>query len=378
MALDPVAQKGGRSSVIPSLNGLRALSILIVFLSHAGLEHIVPGLFGVTVFFFLSGYLITTLLRLEYAKRGRISLRDFYLRRILRILPPFYLVLALTTLTALSGFLPPRDEFQGPLLGRAVFFQSVHLANYYAIVANNLGIPPGTEVNWSLAVEEHFYLLFPVVYLLLRRRGCSSARMALIFMAVCLVVLAWRCAIRFGFNGNSAWTMFGTDTRLDALLFGCMLAVYGNPWLDASRYSERTWKFVFLPLGLVTLIGTFLFRNDDFRQTFRYTIQSIALIPVFVTAVRFSTWAPCRLLNIAPLRLLGLLSYSLYLVHYQMIQLVRVHVSDWRPVYQVMLAFCLSLLASMMIYVVVERPCARLRQRLSHISSAVKPSMSNT
>src|ERR1041385_111615 len=73
---------------IPSLDGVRAVSFLIVFLAHAGLEKWVPGYFGLTVFFFLSGYLITTLLRMEYDKSGTISLRDFYFRRVLRIFPP--------------------------------------------------------------------------------------------------------------------------------------------------------------------------------------------------------------------------------------------------------------------------------------------------
>src|SRR5206468_983726 len=79
---------------IPSLDGLRALSFLAVFVAHAGLEKLIPAHLGLALFFFLSGYLITTLLRLEFEKSGRINLPQFYLRRVLRIFPPFYLVLA--------------------------------------------------------------------------------------------------------------------------------------------------------------------------------------------------------------------------------------------------------------------------------------------
>src|SRR5512136_1771671 len=86
---------------IPSLDGLRAISFLIVFIAHAGLGEYVPGAFGVTVFFFLSGFLITTLIRMEFDRLGRLSFKRFYLRRALRILPPFYLVL--TGATALAG-----------------------------------------------------------------------------------------------------------------------------------------------------------------------------------------------------------------------------------------------------------------------------------
>ncbi len=84
---------GKDSATIPSLDGIRALAATIVFASHAGNQDVIPGLFGVTVFFFLSGYLITTLLRTEFEKHGRISLRNFYLRRAFRIFPPMYIVL---------------------------------------------------------------------------------------------------------------------------------------------------------------------------------------------------------------------------------------------------------------------------------------------
>src|SRR5262249_59072136 len=86
------------SLYIPSLDGIRAGPVMVVFAGHAGLRGLIPGDFGVTVFFFLSGYLITTLLRMEHEQTGAISFRAFYLRRVLRIFPPFYLVLIVATL----------------------------------------------------------------------------------------------------------------------------------------------------------------------------------------------------------------------------------------------------------------------------------------
>ncbi len=103
---------------IPSLDGIRALSFLIVFAAHAGLERWIPGFFGLSVFFFLSGYLITTLLRVEWNRTGTVNLRQFYLRRALRILPPFYVVLAgasaLTLFGALDGSLQGSAVLMGP------------------------------------------------------------------------------------------------------------------------------------------------------------------------------------------------------------------------------------------------------------------------
>src|SRR5207244_9669139 len=90
---------------IPSLDGIRAISFFTVFLAHAGLAGIVPGYFGLSIFFFLSGFLITTLLRMEYDQTGKVSLKQFYLRRVLRIFPPFYLVLLVATVLSGVGFL---------------------------------------------------------------------------------------------------------------------------------------------------------------------------------------------------------------------------------------------------------------------------------
>lgn len=166
---------------IPSLDGLRAVAILIVYLSHAGLSHVVPGLFGVTVFFFLSGYLITTLLRIECERHGTSNLRQFFLRRTLRIMPPFYLITGVIALLTATGALP------GGFHGQALTAQALFAANYWEIAG---GVqPPGTEVLWSLAVEEHFYLLFPFFYLVMRRILPDRQQQFALLITVCAAVL---------------------------------------------------------------------------------------------------------------------------------------------------------------------------------------------
>src|SRR5665213_2686933 len=105
---------------IPSLDGIRAISFLLVFIAHAGLDKWVPGGFGVTVFFFLSGFLITTLMRQEYLTSGDVNLRHFYLRRVLRIWPPFYIVLAVTAIATEVDFKP-------------FLAQILHVTNYWSI-----------------------------------------------------------------------------------------------------------------------------------------------------------------------------------------------------------------------------------------------------
>ena len=351
---------------IPSLDGIRAASVLWVFLGHAGLaDWGVPGNLGVTVFFFLSGFLITTLLRMEFDASGGISLGAFYLRRTLRIFPPMYLVQALASGLTFVG------AIEGSLQPQAVLAQVLHLTNYYVIYAGWWeGRAPGTWVFWSLAVEEHFYLAFPLAYLFLRRFVPSRSRQMLVLIGVCAAVLAWRLVLVFGLDAIKERTYIATDTRVDSILFGCILAVYGNPVLDPTWVSARWWKLFWLPLGVVGLLASIGIRNPQFQETFRYTLQGLALFPLFVVAIRYPDWAPCRLLNLGWVKFIGVLSYSLYLLHTTVLFAVEQWTRMvWHPLIQGSVALAVCLLLAVAIYYLVEQPCARLRRRLSRVGN---------
>jgi peptidoglycan/LPS O-acetylase OafA/YrhL len=348
---------------IPSLDGLRAVSFLLVFVAHAGLADLVPGGFGVTVFFFLSGYLITTLMRLEQEERGSVSLKAFYLRRALRILPPFYLVLIAATIGAATGFLP------GGVSGGAVAALALHWGNYWVISHGYVGPPAGTGVYWSLAVEEHFYLVFPLLFIVLGRTVKTPSRRAMALYGLCGLVLAWRCWLVYGLHVPTDRTYMASDTRVDSILFGCALAVYGNPVIDGpSRFREQTWKWAFVPVAAVVLLLTFILRDPAFRETTRYSVQGLALTPIFVAAIRYPRWLVFRPLNTRAASFLGVLSYSLYLVHYALIDLVQARVPV-HPVLQGILALGASIGLAWAIYRLVEKPCARLRRRLSRVEA---------
>lgn len=354
----PPAGSRAEAFHVPSLDGIRALSFLLVFAAHAGLERLVPGGFGVTVFFFLSGYLITTLLRVEQDARGRVSLGQFYLRRALRILPPFYLVLGLAALAAWTGLLA------GGLEAWACAAQALHVANYWIIGHGYDGQPRGTAVYWSLAVEEHFYVVFPCLFLIVSRVFSDRRRQALSLWALCALVLAWRCVLVYGLSVGEDRTYMGSDARVDSILFGCALALSGNPVLDGpSRISEVGWKYVLLPAGLLVLLLTFVDRSPGFRETFRYTLQGVALSPVFVVAVRYPRWGLFRILNLRVMTFLGVLSFPLYLVHHVLLRGLA-HLTLGAPA-RAVLALGLSIAAAWLIHVLVEKPCARLRRRLS-------------
>lgn len=238
---------------IPSLDGIRSVAFCLVFFSHAGYGNIIPGGFGVTIFFFLSGYLITTLLRREHYKLKSISLKKFYLRRILRIWPPFYFVLLFGVLLTILGILKGTIEVQ-PFLA-----QALHITNYYQIFFDNFEIAVGSGVFWSLAVEEHFYLIFPFLYILLLRMRIIRQNQAIIFWILCLLVLAWRCFLVFKIGVTSNRTYYASDTRLDSMLFGCALAVYGNPVLDPQpERLEWVLKYILLPLSTALILFSLL------------------------------------------------------------------------------------------------------------------------
>jgi peptidoglycan/LPS O-acetylase OafA/YrhL len=351
---------------IPSLDGLRAVSFLIVFVSHAGLQTLVPGGFGVTVFFFLSGFLITTLLRLEQEQHGAIRLREFYLRRALRIWPPFYTILLLAALGTAVGLVG------GRLLPLPLLAQALHFNNYWTIFRGTDGIPLGAGVYWSLAIEEHFYLLFPWIFRALHRGFAEERPRAWVLWGLCALILAWRCVLVFGFRVPEDRTYMGSDTRFDSILFGCALALWRNPQLDPPALSERTWKWVLFPAALALLASTFLYRDPGFRETFRYTLQGIGLVPVFVVAIRWPEWGPMRWLNTRPMRFVGVLSYSLYLLHHVVLGVFHLR-TRLHPLVQGVLALAACIAIAWAIHAAIEKPAARLRRRLSRAVVAAGP-----
>ncbi len=343
---------------IPSLDGLRAVSFLVVFCSHAWGDFF-PGGFGVTVFFFLSGFLITTLMRDEYLRTRHVNLAHFWIRRALRILPPFYIVLAGTTLwTALS-------DWPGKLSMTATLARALHVTNYWVIYHGQQGEPVGTTLYWSLAVEEHFYLIFPWLYLFMRRRRFSPRDQAGVLWTLCIAFLLWRCYLTLIVGVPDNRIAYASDTRMDSILFGCALAVWHNPVLDRQTFKPWLWKYGVFPASLLVLVVSLLVSSTLFRETVRYTIQGAALTLVFISAIRLPDWPPFRILNWKPVQRIGLLSYSLYLMHYAVILVVSHDFPMLGKNAAAAVSFGISLGLAWLLYVSVERPCARLRRRLT-------------
>ncbi|HKQ71638.1 MAG TPA: acyltransferase [Polyangiaceae bacterium] len=346
---------------IPSLDGIRAFSFLIVFVAHAGLGTIVPGYVGLTVFFFLSGYLITTLLRMELDRHGSISLKQFYLRRTLRIFPPMYLVLAVACAVPLLGWV------RGSVHATTVLVQAAHLTNYYIIRHGWWdGIAPGTWVYWSLAVEEHFYLVFPLLYIAMTRYLPSRRRQAATLLGLSLAVLAWRCVLVFGLHASKDRVYLASDTRVDSILFGCILALWRNPMLDTDGFDDKALKRTWLPFGIVVFLASLVVRVPEFEQTLRYSLQGGALIPIFVACIRWHDRGFGRLLNWRPVRYVGVVSYSLYLMHTSLLWAFEERSTLPRLV-RGPLAFAILMVLAALMHRYVEKPCARLRREITRL-----------
>jgi peptidoglycan/LPS O-acetylase OafA/YrhL len=345
-----------RDLKIRSLDGVRAVSILLVFSAHGmGLQ---IGSLGVTIFFFLSGYLITTLLRREYDVAHRINFTGFYLRRFFRIYPPMCGMLVMTFVLCRSGIL----DFD--FTSRQAAVALLQLSNYVSLYWPSFRMPPGTGILWSLAVEEHFYFLFPIAYAVLRGRVRRPLHQAMILWAICALILLWRLTLVLRLHASVGHLAYATDTRLDSILFGCALGVYGNPALDAeSRFSRRFWLYVLLPLALLLLGSPHLIHGNEWRESLKYSLQGIALVPIFCAVVRYPTAPVVSILNWRPIAFLGVLSYSFYLVHYVIVSALDRSLPPRSPT-TISLAFGLSLLVSWAFHVAIERPSNRLRKHL--------------
>lgn len=347
---------------IPTLDGFRAIAFLLVFVAHSGLGHLFPGgAFGVTIFFFLSGYLITTLLRQEYEKKQRIALKRWYLKRVLRILPLLYLAILLGSLVTQAGLLP---ETWATLDPASLISQVLHWSNYWMIENGENAVMSGTSVLWSLAVEIHFYLLFPLLFLLLQKGKLSQSQQAGVIWGLCALILLWRCILVLGLNAPELRTYMGSDTRVDGILFGVALALKHNPALDPPLGRDRQWLWFGLPAALTILASTLLVRDPAFRETLRYSLQSLALYPIFMAAIRCSQSPIFSWLEHPWLRFLGRLSYPLYLTHYVLILLLLKSLPTVPIAVLAIVALGLSIGLSFLLDQVLEQPVQKLRQTI--------------
>ncbi|MGY1735368.1 acyltransferase family protein [Geodermatophilus sp. SYSU D00684] len=282
----------------PWLDGVRAVAVLLVVTQHTmGATRLDLGYVGVGLFFGLSGYLITSLLLDERDGRGRVSLSGFYLRRAARLVPALLLVVAVCdTVLLVQG---DHASLRGTLPALT------YTANYVQVLDPDA--VPVYGPTWSLAVEEHFYLVWPLVLLVLVRRWGLRAALRTT-LAVCVASLAWRVVLASAGAPVSLLGM-GSLERADALLYGCAVAI-------AVRIGWRPRAWVFW-LGVAGIgAAPLLFRSE----TYAVLVPGSAVVGLASAAavVGMDHAAPSwvrSVLSLRPVVVIGVLSYGLYLWH---------------------------------------------------------------
>lgn len=338
---------------IPGLDGVRAVSVLIVMTSHSGLQHVVPGVFGVTVFFFLSGFLITALLINAFEATGTIDIGAFYLRRMLRLYPPLLVYLgAILVILLAQGKDPQLTGLSGALF---------YVGNYLFALSPDTIAPYGAHL-WSLAVEAHFYLLFPFLFVALIRR---PARLLCGLIALCLIALGIRIHDLATLSPpNATYLLVATETRFDSILFGCIAALLASRPSATQLIAWMTHPAT-VAAALLAVLMSLLWRDPAFRQTARFTVQGMALTPLVLAAV-FTPRYPAakRILNSRAVRLIGALSYSLYLWHVAMFSWAAAWLGGPPSPASYALGWVLTLLIALLVYRLIEQPVLRLRRGL--------------
>jgi peptidoglycan/LPS O-acetylase OafA/YrhL len=327
---------------IPSLDGMRAIAVIFVCLSHVlggPATALDVGNVAVRVFFVLSGFLITTLLLNEWDQRRTINLGRFYFRRALRIFPAYYAYLAAIALAGSLGWI---ELHRGDLL-----YGVTYTMNYHVPAASTF-----VQHAWSLAVEEQFYLLWPALLVFLgRRRGLQLA-----VLYICLAPLV-RVVVHESLPDLLKGTIrYRFETVADALAMGCVLAGYRErlweiPWYRRLISSGWFWLF---PVGALAISAI---PSNALRAVVGISILNIAIAATLDRTMRIPTDMVGRVLNTRPARAIGVLSYSIYLWQQPFL---ATHQAVWWTRFPTRIVLLMA--AALASYLLIERPFLALRQ----------------
>jgi len=337
------------SRSVPSLDGLRTLSVGLVILSHSlayihgepksfpFLQLTALGRSGVDVFFVISGFLITGLLLKDSDEKSGYRLKRFYLRRCFRIFPPFYLFLGVVWILWRTGF--QRLDF------RSFITAATYTYNY-------VSHGPGWLLahTWSLSLEEQFYIVWAPCMVLIGRKKSTAVAIGSILLSPAIRFLTYAFAPRL--RGNEDMML---HTRLDTIMFGCAMALL---WKD-ERFQRLVEKIVRPPLVIFSILYIVVLAPclstrfaAKYDWTIGYGLGGLLISVVVLYAVRTPGSAFGKFLNLAPMRHIGVISYGIYLWQ----QMFTGPNAFWVPLNLVAILACAELS-----YWLVERPSFRLR-----------------
>jgi len=341
-----LAQGGDR---LEGLDGLRAVCVFTVIGQHLGQNSPIPGSLGVSCFFVLSGFLITYLMLKEYAETGALSIPAFYARRALRIFPAYYVFIALTFLIAYVR----HGAWPISLSVTAL----TYTVNYYIATEH---IASGIAHAWSLAVEEQFYLLWPIAVLLLLPKG----RQAMVGWLVTAIVgvMLWRSWLTLTYPERQLWAYHAFDTRADSLAMGCLLAAVAET-TRFSRFAAVVTRAAWQPLvTLALLLASYFGLSQAARYAVGFTIEAALLTLLLVQVLALCRTPLWSWLRWRPVVAIGVISYPIYLYHSIAIS-SAMHLPLDNIWLRRFIGVMIAMSAAAASYWIIERPFLKIKSR---------------
>ena len=358
-----------KSKYLPSIDSLRALAVLAVIIYHVDVNYLPGGFLGVDLFFVLSGYLISSLIIKEYRKTGSLNLYNFYIRRARRLLPAVYFMITvgLVVMVLFNEVLLRKSHLDA-------IFGYIYSSNWWYIFHkldyfDSFGAQSPFKHLWSLAIEEQFYMIFPLLFLLVNRKkkskdGTYKLNKNFLYVVLGLILVSLIAHILLFDINNISRIYFGTDTRAFSLLVGVVGAIlYPMERLhDKVTLQQNMIYSVVSLVSIATLITVMIYTSEYNTLLYRggFLLVAILGLIVIISSGKQHTLMS-RLLSFKPVVFIGKISYSLYLWHFPVLVLTTPVSEIGNPnIFFVILRIVLTFAVAIVSYVFVETPIRKL------------------
>ena len=358
-----------KSKYLPSIDSLRALAVLAVIIYHVDVNYLPGGFLGVDLFFVLSGYLISSLIIKEFRKTGTVNLYNFYIRRARRLLPAVYFMITvgLVVMVLFNEVLLRKSHLDA-------IFGYIYSSNWWYIFHkldyfDSFGAQSPFKHLWSLAIEEQFYMIFPLLFLLVNRKkkskdGTFKLNKNFLYVVLGLILVSLIAHILLFDINNISRIYFGTDTRAFSLLVGVVGAIlYPMERLHTKVTPQQNLIYSVISLvSIATLITVMIYTSEYNTWLYRggfLLVAILGLIVIISSGKQHTVMA--RLLSFKPVVFIGKISYSLYLWHFPILVLTTpVAEIGNTNIYFVILRVILTFVVAIVSYVFVETPIRKL------------------
>ena len=358
-----------KSKYLPSIDSLRALAVLAVIIYHVDVNYLPGGFLGVDLFFVLSGYLISSLIIKEFRKTGTVNLYNFYIRRARRLLPAVYFMITvgLVVMVLFNEVLLRKSHLDA-------IFGYIYSSNWWYIFHkldyfDSFGAQSPFKHLWSLAIEEQFYMIFPLLFLLVNRKkkskdGTYKLNKNFLYVVLGLILVSLIAHILLFDINNISRIYFGTDTRAFSLLVGVVGAIlYPMERLHAKVTPQQNMIYSVVSLvSIATLITVMIYTSEYNTLLYRggFLLVAILGLIVIISSGKQHTLMS-RLLSFKPVVFIGKISYSLYLWHFPVLVLTTPVSEIGNPnIIFVILRVILTFILAAASYVFVETPIRKL------------------